>query len=84
MEAAKAGQRIKERAAAEAEKKALLDQLHKPSGLSEDEKKERAARVIERAFNSGLSEVQVYRFPNDLCSNRGAPSTRESRDGKRR
>jgi hypothetical protein len=70
-ETAKADGRKRAAAAAEAEKKALIDQLRKPSGLSEDEKIKRAATVIERAVNNGLTEVEVYRFPNDLCTDRG-------------
>jgi hypothetical protein len=70
-ETAKADGRKRAAAAAEAEKKALIDQLKKPSGLSEDEKIKRAATVIERAVNNGLTEVEVYRFPNDLCTDRG-------------
>ena len=31
----------------------------------------RAAAIIERAVASGLTEVQVYRFPNTLCTDRG-------------
>jgi hypothetical protein len=71
IEAAKAGDNLKAMAAAEAEKKALIDNLKKPSGLSEDEKIKLAARVIERAVNNGLTEVQVYRFPNQLCTDHG-------------
>jgi hypothetical protein len=70
-EGAKAEERRRAAAAAEAEKKALLDQLKKPSGLSEDEKIRRAATVIERAVKNGLTEVQVYRFPNEMCTDRG-------------
>jgi uncharacterized protein (DUF1778 family) len=58
-------------AAAEAEKRALIEKLSKPSGLSEDEKVKLAATVIQRAVRNGLSEVQVYRFPNSLCTDRG-------------
>jgi hypothetical protein len=58
-------------AAAEAEKRALIDRLSKPSGLSEDEKVKLASTVIQRAVRNGLSEVQVYRFPNSLCTDRG-------------
>ena len=58
-------------AAAEAEKRALIDELTKPSGLSEDEKIKRASTVIQRALRNGLLEVQVYRFPNILCTDRG-------------
>ncbi len=58
-------------AAAEAEKRALIEKLSKPSGLSEDEKVKLAATVIQRAVRNGLTEVQVYRFPNSLCTDRG-------------
>jgi hypothetical protein len=70
-EAEKAAERRCTAAAADAEKKALIDHLKKPSGLSEDEKIKRAAAVIERAVKNGLMEVQVYRFPNELCTDRG-------------
>jgi hypothetical protein len=58
-------------AAAEAEKRALIEELSKPSGLSEDEKIKKASTVIQRAVKNGLREVQVYRFPNILCTDRG-------------
>jgi hypothetical protein len=58
-------------AKAEAEKKSLLDQLSKPTGVSEDEALKRASRIIERAIANGLTEVQVHRFPNELCTDRG-------------
>ena len=70
-EAHKADEAAKRLAAAEAEKKALTDKLSKPSGLSEDEKVKLASTVIQRAVRNGLSEVQVYRFPNSLCTDRG-------------
>jgi hypothetical protein len=54
-----------------AEKKALLDQLSAPSGLSDDEAVQRAVALIERAVSNGLTEIQVYRFPNQLCTDRG-------------
>lgn len=56
---------------AEAEKKSFLDQVSKPSGISDEEGINRAVRVIERAVHNGLTEVQVYRFPNVLCTDRG-------------
>lgn len=70
-EAEKAGQHARQLAAAEAEKQALIDKLSKPSGLSEEEKVKLASTVIQRAVRNGLSEVQVYRFPNSLCTDRG-------------
>ena len=70
-EAQKADEHAKRLAAAEAEKHALIDRLSKPSGLTEDEKVELASNVIQRAVRNGLSEVQVYRFPNTLCTDHG-------------
>ena len=70
-EAEKAEEHAKRFAAAEAEKRALIDRLSKPSGLSEDEKVKLASTVIQRAVRNGLSEVQVYRFPNSLCTDKG-------------
>ena len=70
-EAEKADEFARRLAAAEAEKRALIDRLSKPSGLSEDEKVELAATVIQRAVRNGLTEVQVYRFPNSLCTDKG-------------
>src|SRR6185437_14658516 len=70
-EAEKADQSVKRAATAEAEKRALIEKLSKPSGLSEDEKIRLASTVIQRAVRNGLTEVQVYRFPNFLCTDRG-------------
>ena len=67
-EAAKQARRDAE---AEAEKKALLDHLAKPSGVSDEEGVRRGLKLIERAVNNGQSEIQVYRFPNTLCTDRG-------------
>ena len=70
-EAEKAEEDMRRMAAAEAEKRALIDELTKPSGLSEDEKVKRASAVIQRAVRNGLTEIQVYRFPNVLCTDKG-------------
>ena len=70
-EAEKAEAAMRLLAAAEAEKQSLIDELTKPSGLSEEEKIKRASAVIQRAVRNGLTEVQVYRFPNIICTDRG-------------
>jgi hypothetical protein len=70
-EAEKADEEVRRMAAAEAEKHALIEKLSKPSGLPEEEKVKLASTVIRRAVRNGLSEVQVYRFPNSLCTDRG-------------
>jgi hypothetical protein len=70
-EAEKASEYARRQARAEAEKKALLDRLQKPSGVSDEERMQRAAAIINRAVSNGQSEVLVGRFPNILCTDRG-------------
>ena len=43
----------------------------KPSGVSDDEGIKRAVKIIERAVSNGRTEVQVDRFPNQLCTDHG-------------
>ena len=70
-EGEKASAAMKKLSAAEAEKKALLDKMSRPSGLSDDEVLEKASIIINRAVENGLSAVQVYRFPHTLCTDNG-------------
>jgi hypothetical protein len=70
-EAEKASEFIRKQAAVDAEKKALLDKLTGPSGVSDDERLKRAAAIINRAVNNGLTEIEVGRFPNTLFTDRG-------------
>jgi hypothetical protein len=70
-ESEKAAESARQHAAEEAEKKSLIDQFLKPSGVSDEERMKRAAAIIQRAVGNGLTEVQVVRFPNSLCTDRG-------------
>jgi hypothetical protein len=70
-EAEEASKQAAKMAAAEAEKRALLEHLRSPSGVSDEEAIRRAVRIIERAVSNGLTEVQIYRFPNQLCTDKG-------------
>jgi hypothetical protein len=70
-EAEKASAALRKQSDAEAEKKMLLEKLAKPSGVSDDEALRRVGIIIERAVSNGLTEVQVYRFPNALCTDHG-------------
>jgi hypothetical protein len=70
-EAEKADQYARLAATAEAEKQALIERLSRPSGKSEEEKIQLASTIIQRAVRNGLTEVQVYRFPNSLCTDSG-------------
>lgn len=70
-EAEKATAAMRETSAAEAEKRALLERLSKPSGVSDEERLARAAAIVRRAADNGMTEVLVGRFPNQLCTDHG-------------
>jgi hypothetical protein len=70
-EGEKASAAMRAHAAAEEEKKALVEKMSKPSGLSDDEVLEKASYIINRAVENGLMSVQVYRFPHTLCTDNG-------------
>jgi len=70
-EAEKASAALREQSSADAEKKALLEKLAKPSGVSDEERMARAAAIVRRAAANGLTEVFIGRFPNELCTDRG-------------
>jgi uncharacterized protein (DUF1778 family) len=59
-EAEKAQEYTRIVAATEAEKRALIERLSRPSGKTEAEKIQLASTVIQRAVRNGLEEVQVY------------------------
>jgi hypothetical protein len=70
-ESAKASQALKAQQAEDAAKAELFDRLSKPSGMSDDEIMAKANIVISRAAENGLMSVQVFRFPNHLCTDNG-------------
>jgi hypothetical protein len=70
-EAEKASAMVRKQAAADAEKRELLERFAKPSGVSDEERMQRAAAIIQRAVSNGLTEVFVGRFPNTLCTDLG-------------
>ena len=71
VEGEKASKAMKAHEAAEAEKQELLDRLSRPSGLSDDEVMEKAAIIVNRAVENGMTSVQVFRFPNHICTDNG-------------
>jgi len=71
VEAEKASEYMRKQQAAEQEKRALLEKLSHPSSVSDEERMTRAAAIIKRAVDNGLTEVEIMRFPNALCTDRG-------------
>jgi hypothetical protein len=70
-EAEKASVALRAQAKVDAEKNALIKKLTAPSGVSDEEALKRVATIIQRAVKNGLGEVEVIRFPNTLCTDRG-------------
>jgi hypothetical protein len=70
-EAEKASADMKERSAADAEKNALIEKFSKASDVSDEERLKRAIAIINRAAKNGLTSVEITRFPNQLCTDRG-------------
>jgi hypothetical protein len=73
VEAEKASAAARKHAEAEAEKKVLLEQISKPSGVSEEERMKRAAAIIDYEFwNRHLRprgyklRVQIVDFPDGV------------------
>ena len=71
IESEKASAAKKTHDAEEEAKKALLEKLSHPSGLSDDAILEKAAILVERAIENGQSSVLVFRFPHELCTDNG-------------
>jgi hypothetical protein len=70
-EAEEAKKQARAQAEAEAEKKALIDQLRKAQGTSDEEAIRRGLEIIHRAIKNRLTEVELIRFPNELCTDKG-------------
>ena len=70
-EAEEAKKQSQAQAAAEAEKKALIEQLSKAPGTSDEEAIRRGLEIINRAIKNRLTEVELIRFPNELCTDKG-------------
>lgn len=61
----------KKREQAEAEKRALANRLQKRSGVSDAQALKKVTSIIQKAVSNGVTEVEVYRFPSSLCTDRG-------------
>ncbi len=78
-EADEAAKAVRQHQRAEAEKRKLMEQLQRPSGVSDDERIKRAVAIIERAVRNGKTEVEFIRFPVDVCTDRGRAINQQER-----
>jgi hypothetical protein len=70
-EAAKAAEDLRHIKEQEEKQKAVMAEFHKPPERTPEQLLELIMPLVNRAAEHGQSEVQVYRFPNELCSDRG-------------
>lgn len=70
-EAAKAADDLRHKKEQEEKQKSLIEELHKPFDRSTDQLMQLVMQLVRHAAEHGQREVQVYRFPNAMCSDRG-------------
>jgi hypothetical protein len=70
-EAAKAAEELRHSKEQREKQKAVMEELHKPFDRSAEQLMQVVMQLVNHAADSGQSEVQVYRFPNEMCSDHG-------------
>jgi hypothetical protein len=70
-EAAKAAEEMRHMRDQEEKQKAVMAEFHKPPERTPEQLMQLVTQLVNRAAEAGQNEVQVYRFPNELCSDRG-------------
>src|SRR5229473_8466690 len=70
-EAAKAAEELRHMQEQEEKQKAVMEEFHKPPARTPDQLMQLLMQLVSQAAERGQSEVQVYRFPNTLCTDRG-------------
>jgi hypothetical protein len=70
-EAAKAAEELRHREAQEEQQKAVMAEFQKPPARTPEQLLPLIMQLVGRAADRGQTEVQVYRFPNTMCTDRG-------------
>src|SRR6201981_1258909 len=70
-EAAKAAEELRHMKEQEEKQKAVMAEFYKPPERTAEQLLELIMQLVNRAAERGQSEVQVYRFPNSMCSDGG-------------
>ena len=70
-EAAKAAQELRRMREQEEKQKAVMAEFHKPPERTPEQLLHFVQQLVDHAAEAGQTEVQVYRFPNEMCSDRG-------------
>jgi hypothetical protein len=70
-EAAKAAEELRRMREHEEQQKAVMAEFHEPPARTPDQLMQQVMQLVNQAAERGQTQVQVYRFPNELCSDRG-------------
>jgi hypothetical protein len=70
-EAAKSAEELRHMQEQEEKQKAVMAEFYKPPERTAEQLLELVMQLVGKAAERGQSEIQVYRFPNALCSDRG-------------
>ena len=70
-EAAKAAEEMRRMQAKEEQQKAVMAEFQQPPARTAEQLMPLVMQLVSHAAESGHSEVQIYRFPNMMCTDRG-------------
>ena len=82
-EAAKAAEELRRMQEQEEKQKAVMEEFHKPPARTPDQLMQQVMPLVSQAAERGQSEVQIYRFPNTMCTDRGRRINNSEPIGKR-
>ena len=71
IEAAKAAEEMRRQQAQEEQEKAVMAEFHRPPDRTPEQLMALITQLVNHAAERGQSEVQIYRFPNSMCTDRG-------------
>ncbi|HWZ66516.1 MAG TPA: hypothetical protein VNW89_01675 [Stellaceae bacterium] len=69
--AARAAEELQHMREQEEKQKAVIEEFHKPPARTPEQLMQLIMRLVTQAAESGQSEIQIYRFPNSLCTDGG-------------
>ena len=67
----KAAEELRHMKEQEEKQKAVMAEFHQPAARSPEQLMQVLMQLVTRAAERGQTEVQVYRFPNSLCTDSG-------------
>ena len=70
-QAKKAAEELRRMQEQEEKQKAVMAEFHAPPDQSNEQLMQRVMQLVDQAAENGQTEIQVYRFPNALCTDRG-------------